>query len=117
MASLPSSKRVKLDPSASDKVKEVFNNINARRIGILNALMKDLEVVYNECDPVKESLCLFGLTNTTWVVKAFDWESPLSIPEPKLGILEPKPISGINFLRNKMTKEAWASSVAVHSDG
>ncbi|XP_054780375.1 PHD finger protein ALFIN-LIKE 3-like isoform X2 [Prosopis cineraria] len=67
----------------------------------------DVEDFYNQCDPEKENLCLYGLPSEQWEVNLPAEEVPPELPEPVLGI---------NFARDGMQEKDWLSLVAVHSD-
>ncbi|KAG8071100.1 hypothetical protein GUJ93_ZPchr0006g43871 [Zizania palustris] len=86
---------------------DVFRDFRARRAGIVKALTTDVEKFYQQCDPEKENLCLYGLPNETWDVTLPAEEVPPELPEPALGI---------NFARDGMIEKDWLSLVAVHSD-
>lgn len=88
-------------------VEEVFNDLKGRRAGLIKALTTDVEKFYQQCDPEKENLCLYGLPNETWEVNLPVEEVPPELPEPALGI---------NFARDGMQEKDWLSLVAVHSD-
>ncbi|XP_039053799.1 PHD finger protein ALFIN-LIKE 7-like [Hibiscus syriacus] len=88
-------------------VEEVFNDFKGRRFGLIKALTTDVEKFYQQCDPEKENLCLYGLPNETWEVNLPVEEVPPELPEPALGI---------NFARDGMQEKDWLSLVAVHSD-
>lgn len=88
-------------------VEEVFNDFKGRRAGLIKALTTDVEKFYQQCDPEKENLCLYGLPNETWDVNLPVEEVPPELPEPALGI---------NFARDGMQEKDWLSLVAVHSD-
>ncbi|KAL7119749.1 hypothetical protein ACP275_02G081400 [Erythranthe tilingii] len=88
-------------------VEEVFNDFKGRRAGLIKALTQDVEKFYQQCDPEKENLCLYGLPNETWEVNLPVEEVPPELPEPALGI---------NFARDGMQEKDWLSLVAVHSD-
>ncbi|GAB4819496.1 hypothetical protein N2152v2_006542 [Parachlorella kessleri] len=62
---------------------------------------------YNQCDPGKENLCLYGYADGTYEVAPPCEEVPPEVPEPSLGI---------NFARDGMERAAWLQLVAVHSD-
>ncbi|THU53383.1 hypothetical protein C4D60_Mb10t13820 [Musa balbisiana] len=79
----------------------------SRRAGMIKALTTDVEKFYQQCDPEKENLCLYGLPNETWEVNLPAEEVPAELPEPALGI---------NFARDGMAEKDWLSLVAVHSD-
>ncbi|KAI9176376.1 hypothetical protein Ddye_002631 [Dipteronia dyeriana] len=88
-------------------VEEVFSDFKGRRAGLIKALSTDVEKFYQQCDPEKENLCLYGLPNETWEVNLPVEEVPPELPEPALGI---------NFARDGMQEKDWLSLVAVHSD-
>ncbi|XP_044461995.1 PHD finger protein Alfin1-like isoform X4 [Mangifera indica] len=88
-------------------VEEVFTDFKGRRSGLIKALTTDVEKFYQQCDPEKENLCLYGLPTETWVVSLPVEEVPPELPEPALGI---------NFARDGMQEKDWLSLVAVHSD-
>uniref|UniRef100_A0A5B7B1T7 PHD finger protein ALFIN-LIKE n=1 Tax=Davidia involucrata TaxID=16924 RepID=A0A5B7B1T7_DAVIN len=88
-------------------VEEVFNDFRGRRAGLIKALTTDVEKFFQQCDPEKENLCLYGLPNETWEVNLPVEEVPPELPEPALGI---------NFARDGMQEKDWISLVAVHSD-
>lgn len=88
-------------------VEEVFNDFKGRRIGLIKALTADVDKFYQQCDPEKENLCLYGLPTETWEVNLPVEEVPPELPEPALGI---------NFARDGMQEKDWLSLVAVHSD-
>ncbi|GMI78600.1 alfin-like 6 [Hibiscus trionum] len=88
-------------------VEDVFNDFRGRRSGLIKALTTDVDNFYQQCDPEKENLCLYGLPNETWEVNLPVEEVPPEIPEPVLGI---------NFARDGMQEKDWISLVAVHSD-
>ncbi|KAL6494452.1 PHD finger protein Alfin1 [Orobanche gracilis] len=88
-------------------VEEVYSDFKGRRAGLLKALTNEVENFYQQCDPEKENLCLYGLPNETWDVNLPVEEVPPELPEPALGI---------NFARDGMQEKDWLSLVAVHSD-
>jgi hypothetical protein len=88
-------------------VDEVFKDFRSRRAGMIKALTTDVEEFYQQCDPDKENLCLYGFPNERWEVNLPAEEVPPELPEPALGI---------NFARNGMQEKDWLSLVAVHSD-
>lgn len=88
-------------------VEEVFRDFKGRRAGLIKALTRDVEEFYQQCDPEKENLCLYGLPNENWDVTLPAEEVPPELPEPALGI---------NFARDGMQEKDWLSLVAVHSD-
>ncbi|GKV11993.1 hypothetical protein SLEP1_g23199 [Rubroshorea leprosula] len=88
-------------------VEEVFRDFKGRRAGMIKALTNDVEEFYQQCDPEKENLCLYGFPNEQWEVNLPAEEVPPELPEPALGI---------NFARDGMQEKDWLSLVAVHSD-
>ncbi|XP_074356711.1 PHD finger protein Alfin1-like [Apium graveolens] len=88
-------------------VDDVFQDFKGRRKGLLKALTEDVEKFYQECDPDKENLCLYGLPTRTWEVNVPAEEVPAELPDPALGI---------NFARDGMQKSHWLSLVAIYSD-
>ncbi|KAL3824482.1 hypothetical protein ACJIZ3_020511 [Penstemon smallii] len=88
-------------------VEEVFKDFKGRRAGLIKALTTDVEDFYQQCDPEKENLCLYGFPSEQWEVNLPAEEVPPELPEPALGI---------NFARNGMQEKDWLSLVAVHSD-
>ncbi|XP_020256896.1 PHD finger protein ALFIN-LIKE 9-like [Asparagus officinalis] len=88
-------------------VEEVFRDYKGRRAGMIRALTTDVEDFYQQCDPDKENLCLYGYPNEHWEVTLPAEEVPPELPEPALGI---------NFARDGMQEKDWLSLVAVHSD-
>ncbi|KAL8155727.1 hypothetical protein AgCh_000942 [Apium graveolens] len=88
-------------------VDDVFQDFKGRRKGLLKALTEDVEKFYQECDPDKENLCLYGLPTGTWEVNVPAEEVPAELPDPALGI---------NFARDGMQKSHWLSLVAIYSD-
>ncbi|KAI9103001.1 hypothetical protein K1719_023440 [Acacia pycnantha] len=47
-------------------VEEVFRDFKGRRAGLIKALTTDVEEFYNQCDPEKENLCLYGYPSEQW---------------------------------------------------
>ncbi|KAL9460823.1 hypothetical protein AB3S75_003924 [Citrus x aurantiifolia] len=88
-------------------VEEVFRDFKGRRAGMIKALTTDVEEFYQQCDPEKENLCLYGFPSEQWEVNLPAEEVPPELPEPALGI---------NFARDGMQDKDWLSLVAVHSD-
>ncbi|KAK7329654.1 hypothetical protein VNO77_23826 [Canavalia gladiata] len=88
-------------------VEEVFRDFKGRRAGMIKALTTDVEEFYQQCDPEKDNLCLYGFPNEQWEVNLPAEEVPPELPEPALGI---------NFARDGMQDKDWLSLVAVHSD-
>ncbi|CAJ2663467.1 unnamed protein product [Trifolium pratense] len=91
----------------SSKLELVFEDFKRRRAGLIKALTTDAENLYNQCDPDKENLCLYGFPNEEWKVSLPAEDMPSELPEPSLGI---------NFARPGMQKTDWLSLVAAHSD-
>ncbi|XP_043722362.1 PHD finger protein ALFIN-LIKE 7-like [Telopea speciosissima] len=94
-------------PHNPRSVEEVFKDFRGRRAGMIKALTTDVEKFFQQCDPEKENLCLYGLPNENWEVALPAEEVPPELPEPALGI---------NFARDGMQEKDWLSLVAVHSD-
>ncbi|KAK4591255.1 hypothetical protein RGQ29_021448 [Quercus rubra] len=88
-------------------VEEVFRDFKGRRAALIKALTTDVEDFYQQCDPEKENLCLYGFPSEQWEVNLPAEEVPPELPEPALGI---------NFARDGMQDKDWLSLVAVHSD-
>ncbi|XP_009601909.1 PHD finger protein ALFIN-LIKE 4-like [Nicotiana tabacum] len=88
-------------------VEEVFRDFKGRRAALIKALTADVEEFYQQCDPEKENLCLYGFPSEQWEVNLPAEEVPPELPEPALGI---------NFARDGMQEKDWLSLVAVHSD-
>uniref|UniRef100_A0A2P2KXD6 PHD finger protein ALFIN-LIKE n=1 Tax=Rhizophora mucronata TaxID=61149 RepID=A0A2P2KXD6_RHIMU len=88
-------------------VEEVFKDFKGRRAALIKALTTDVQEFYQQCDPEKENLCLYGNPNEQWEVNLPAEEVPPELPEPALGI---------NFARDGMQEKDWLSLVAVHSD-
>ncbi|WZY75238.1 hypothetical protein YC2023_021622 [Brassica napus] len=88
-------------------VEEVFRDFKGRRAGILRALTTDVKEFFQQCNPEKDNLCLYGFPNEVWEVNLPAEEVPPELPEPALGI---------NFARDGMQEKEWISLVAVHSD-
>ena len=78
-------------------VEDVYDNFSARRDGLIKALTSDVDGFYEQCDPDKENLCLYGNPDGTWEVQLPAEEVPPELPEPALGI---------NFARDGMQGEA-----------
>ncbi|EXB38907.1 PHD finger protein ALFIN-LIKE 5 [Morus notabilis] len=94
-------------PHGHLSVEEVFRDFKARRAGLIKALTDDVEDFFQQCDPEKENLCLYGLPDEKWEVNLPAEEVPPELPEPALGI---------NFARDGMEENDWLALVAVHSD-
>ncbi|KAK4427380.1 PHD finger protein ALFIN-LIKE 5 [Sesamum alatum] len=88
-------------------VEEVFRDFKGRRAGLIKALTTDVEEFFQQCDPEKDNLCLYGFPSEQWEVNLPAEEVPPELPEPALGI---------NFARDGMQEKDWLSLVAVHSD-
>mmetsp|Transcript_3855 Transcript_3855/g.17751 ORF Transcript_3855/g.17751 Transcript_3855/m.17751 type:complete len:248 (+) Transcript_3855:1758-2501(+) len=93
--------------TAPRTVEDVYDNFSARRDGLIKALTSDVDGFYEQCDPDKENLCLYGNPDGTWEVQLPAEEVPPELPEPALGI---------NFARDGMQRKDWLALVAVHSD-
>ncbi|XP_004513461.1 PHD finger protein ALFIN-LIKE 4-like isoform X2 [Cicer arietinum] len=94
-------------PSNPRTVEAVFRDFKGRRAGMIKALTTDVDEFYQQCDPDKENLCLYGYPAEIWEVTLPAEEVPPELPEPALGI---------NFARDGMDEKDWLSLVAVHSD-
>ncbi|XP_004305620.1 PREDICTED: PHD finger protein ALFIN-LIKE 4-like [Fragaria vesca subsp. vesca] len=86
---------------------EVFRDFKGRRAGLLKAFTTEFEEFYQQCDPEKENVCLYGIPSEQWEVDLPEEEVPPELPHPAIGI---------NFARDGMHKKDWLSLVAVHSD-
>ncbi|KAK8523306.1 hypothetical protein V6N13_113256 [Hibiscus sabdariffa] len=65
-------------------VEEVFRDFKGRRAGMIKALTTDVEEFYQQCDPEKENLCLYGFPSEQWEVNLPAEEVPPELPEPAL---------------------------------
>ncbi|OEL17102.1 hypothetical protein BAE44_0021879 [Dichanthelium oligosanthes] len=72
------------------------------------AVLADVEEFYTFCDPTKENLCLYGLSNGSWEVAL---PSSSEVPPEML-----EPALGINFARDGMKRRYGLSLVAIHSE-
>ncbi|KAM3301146.1 PHD finger protein ALFIN-LIKE 4 isoform X1 [Capsicum chacoense] len=88
-------------------VEEVLKYFKGRLAGMIKALTTDVEEFYQQCDPEKENLCLYGFPSEQWEVNLPAEEVPPELPEPALGI---------NFARDGMAEKDWLALVAVHGD-
>ncbi|XP_042033489.1 PHD finger protein ALFIN-LIKE 4-like isoform X2 [Salvia splendens] len=88
-------------------VEEVFKDFKGRRVALVKALTTDVEEFYQQCDPERENLCLYGHPHGEWEVNLPVEEVPPELPEPALGI---------NFARDGMQEKDWLALIAVHSD-
>eukprot|EP00252_Welwitschia_mirabilis_P025785 TRINITY_DN8200_c0_g1_i1.p1 TRINITY_DN8200_c0_g1~~TRINITY_DN8200_c0_g1_i1.p1 ORF type:complete len:253 (-),score=70.38 TRINITY_DN8200_c0_g1_i1:707-1465(-) len=88
-------------------VEEVFKDFKGRRAGMIKSLTNEVNDFFQQCDPEKENLCLYGFPDESWEVNLPAEEVPPELPEPALGI---------NFARDGMQEKDWLSLVAVHSD-
>lgn len=95
------------DQQPPRSVQAVFEDYKKRREGLVKALTTDVDIFYEQCDPEKENLCLYGFPDGTWEVQLPADEVPPELPEPALGI---------NFARDGMRRNDWLALVAVHSD-
>lgn len=48
--------------------------------------MPQVDQFWEQCDPTKENLCLYGYADSTWEVTLPCEEVPPELPEPTLGI-------------------------------
>lgn len=94
-------------PTSPRNVDQVFKDFMGRRGGMIKALTTDVDEFYQQCDPDKENLCLYGFPTEQWEVNLPAEEVPPELPEPTLGI---------NFARDGMPEKDWLALVAVHSD-
>eukprot|EP00877_Chromochloris_zofingiensis_P007907 jgi/Chrzof1/336/Cz01g12020.t1 len=88
-------------------VEEIFEDFAKRRAGLLRALTDEVDDFYQQCDPDRDNLCLYGERNGGWSVDLPAEEVPPELPEPCLGV---------NFARDGMARKDWLALVAVHSD-
>ncbi|KAL0333725.1 UNVERIFIED_CONTAM: PHD finger protein ALFIN-LIKE 5 [Sesamum angustifolium] len=65
-------------------VEEVFRDFKGRRNALIKALTTDVEEFFQQCDPEKENLCLYGFPNEQWEVNLPAEEVPPELPEPAL---------------------------------
>lgn len=86
---------------------EIFEDYASRRSGLLRALTDEVDDFYQQCDPERENLCLYGERSGGWTVDLPAEEVPPELPEPCLGV---------NFARDGMARKDWLALVAVHSD-
>lgn len=91
-------------PRTADQIYADYQN---RFRGLLRALTEEVDDLYEQCDPERENLCLYGESDGSWAVDLPAEEVPAELPEPCLGI---------NFARNGMQQRDWLALVAVHSD-
>lgn len=87
--------------------RDIVDDWEQRRSGLLLALTEDVEDFFKQCDPERENLCLYGESNGTWTVDLPVEEVPPELPEPCLGI---------NFARDGMARKDWLRLIAAHSD-
>ncbi|KAL4377775.1 hypothetical protein GQ457_02G041470 [Hibiscus cannabinus] len=69
--------------------------------------ISDVEEFYQQCDPGKKGLCLYGFPSEKWEVNLRAQKVPSELPEPA---------RGINFARDGTPEDGWLSLVALHSD-
>ncbi|CAM8916560.1 unnamed protein product [Rhodiola kirilowii] len=93
--------------ASSIVVETIFEEFKGRRAGLIKALTTDVDEFFQQCDPEKENLCLYGFPDETWEVSLPAEEIPPEIPEPVLGI---------NFARDGMPEKDWLAFVAIHCD-
>lgn len=86
---------------------QILLDYQARFGGLVKALTSEFDDFYEQCDPERENLCLYGEPDGSWAVDVPAEEVPAELPEPCLGI---------NFARNGMVMRDWLALVAVHSD-
>jgi len=86
---------------------EIYEDYVSRRGGLLRALTDEVDDFYQQCDPERENLCLYGERDGKWTVDLPAEEVPPELPEPCLGV---------NFARDGMARKDWLALVAVHSD-
>mmetsp|Transcript_6101 Transcript_6101/g.17470 ORF Transcript_6101/g.17470 Transcript_6101/m.17470 type:complete len:255 (-) Transcript_6101:477-1241(-) len=86
---------------------QIHRDYQARFGALVKALTDEVDEFYEQCDPEKENLCLYGEPDGSWAVDLPAEEVPAELPEPCLGI---------NFARNGMARRDWLALVAVHSD-
>nr|AXP84154.1 hypothetical protein Gohir.A07G020800 [Gossypium hirsutum] len=79
-------------------VEEVFRDFKGRRAGMIKALTTDVGEFFQQCDPEKENLCLYGFPSEQWEVNLPAEELPPELPEPALGI---------NFARDGVQERDW----------
>ncbi|PPR97051.1 hypothetical protein GOBAR_AA23616 [Gossypium barbadense] len=79
-------------------VEEVFRDFKGRRAGMIKALTTDVGEFFQQCDPEKENLCLYGFPSEQWEVNLPAKELPPELPEPALGI---------NFARDGVQERDW----------
>ncbi|CAL9057853.1 unnamed protein product [Musa banksii] len=93
-------------PITSWTIDMLFRDFLGRRAGLIKALTTDFIKFYEQCDPEKPYMCLYGYPNETWEVK----EAPVvphEFPEPSLGV---------NFAKDEMKLKDWIAHIAIHSD-
>ncbi|KAH1131791.1 hypothetical protein J1N35_003169 [Gossypium stocksii] len=88
-------------------VEEVFRDFKGCRARMIKAPTINVGEFFQQCDPEKENLCLYGFPSEQWEVNLPAEEVPPELPEPALGI---------NFARDGMQERDWLSLIAVHSD-
>ena len=86
---------------------EVFADFSQRRLAALNALTEESDVLWEQCDPDKDNLCLYAYEDGSWEVALPVPEVPPELPEPAIGI---------NFARDGLDRRNWLSLVAGHTD-
>ncbi|CAH9113132.1 unnamed protein product [Cuscuta europaea] len=94
-------------PPNPRSVEDIFKNFSARRSAVIQALTRDVDDFFSQCDPEKDNLCLYGHPDESWEVTLPAEDVPPEIPEPVLGI---------NFARDGMDKRDWLTLVAMHTD-
>lgn len=86
---------------------QILLDYQARFGALVKALTEEFDDFFEQCDPERENLCLYGEPDGSWAVDVPAEEVPAELPEPCLGI---------NFARNGMVMRDWLALVAVHSD-
>ncbi|KAF4399340.1 hypothetical protein G4B88_022423 [Cannabis sativa] len=94
-------------PGSHHTTDMVYLKETVKRNGYKVREIMNVEEFYQQCDPEKENLCLYGFPSEQWEVNLPAEEVPPELPEPALGI---------NFARDGMQEKDWLSLVAVHSD-
>ncbi|GBF97057.1 hypothetical protein Rsub_09530 [Raphidocelis subcapitata] len=88
-------------------VDEIFDDFCRRRHALQTALTDDADALFDQCDPSRQNVCLYGDRSGAWVVGPPTSALPGDLPEPCLGI---------NFARDGMGRKDWLALVACHSD-
>jgi len=88
---------------APKTVEEIYEDFCGRRAALVAALTTDVGAFFEQCDPNKENLCLYGRPDGTWRVELPAEEVPPELPEPALGV---------NFARDGMAVRCLSASCA-----